>query len=311
MPHTDSHLDAMLRHLGAAYYDSLHGRATRTDLTRALESVEQQLDEGDASQSRADAHSFNGFKAADGPDGARHPRGWSRRVSDVMTTTVITVDRITPYKEIARLLAEHRISGMPVLKLGREVVGVVTEADLLQEQGTASRRLRSAARRRWSPGAHRAALTAGELMTSPAVTISANATIPSAARLMSAHHFRILPVVDDKGRLVGVVSRRELLSVFLRTDEEIAADVRRVLEDILLAEPGEADVVVREGIVTLTGTLDPKAGPHGDLIPLAHRLMWDVDGVVDIVDRLGAEPRQAAPDLPANAVPRPAGPPEG
>jgi CBS domain-containing protein len=307
MPHTDSHLDAMLRHLGAAYYDSLHGRATGSDVTRALETVEAQLDEGGSGHPGAAARSFDGFQAVDEPDGARHGRGWSRRVSDVMTTTVITVDRITPYKEIARLLAEHRISGMPVLKLGREVAGVVTEADLLQEQGTASRRLRSAARRRWSRGSRQAALTAGELMTSPAVTVSAGATIPSAARLMSTHHFRILPVVDEKARLVGVVSRRELLSVFLRADEEIAADVRRVLEDILLAEPGEADVSVHDGVVTLTGTLDPKAGPHGDLIPLARRLMWDVDGVVDIVDRLGP---QAAQALPEDAVPRPANPPE-
>jgi osmotically-inducible protein OsmY len=86
---------------------------------------------------------------------------------------------------------------------------------------------------------------------------------------------------------VGVVSRRDLLTVFLRQDEAIAADVRRVLDEILLAGPGEAEVSVDDGVVTLTGTLDPKAGAHGDLIPVAVRLMWDVDGVVDVVDHLG------------------------
>jgi CBS domain-containing protein len=83
-------------------------------------------------------------------------------------------------------------------------------------------------------------------------------TIPAAARLMNTHRIRRLPVVDDKGRLLGVVSRRDLLSVFLRPDEDIKADIRQVLDEILAAEPGEADVTVRNGIVTLTGSLDPK-----------------------------------------------------
>jgi hypothetical protein len=82
--------------------------------------------------------------------------------------------------------------------------------------------------------------------------------------------------------------------VFLRPDEEIAADIRQVVDEILAAEPGEAEVSVRNGIVTLGGTLDPKAGPHGDLIPVAIRLMWDVDGVVDIINKLGEPPAAAA-----------------
>ena len=116
---------------------------------------------------------------------------------------------------------------------------------------------------------------------------------------MTAHHVQRLPVTNENGKLVGIVSRRDLISVFLRPDADIAADIRRVLDDIVLARPGEADVAVHNGIVTLTGTLDPKAGIHGDLIPVALRLMWDVDGVVDVVDRLGQG--QAVP--PARAVP--------
>ena len=299
MTRSEIHTDAMLRHLGAAYYESLHGRATRADVTRALETVEEQLNEqpehpksarpSDARRPVRKPH------PADGRDWQRHPRGWSREVGDVMTTSVVTVDRITPYKEIARLLAEHRISGLPVLKMGREVAGVVTEADLLAAQASTARRLHESAGRSWWP--HRRqhpALTAGQLMTTPAITIGPHVTIPAAARLMNSHHIRRLPVVDDKGMLIGVVSRRDLLSVFLRPDEDIKADIRQVLDEILAAEPGDAEVSVRNGIVTLTGTLDPQTGPHGDLIPLAIRLMWGVDGVVDIIDQLG-EPRAAVP----------------
>jgi CBS domain-containing protein len=298
MTRADIHFDATLRHLGAAYYESLHGRATRADVARALEIVEEHLNERTArpaSGRPADAQRRGEHRADDGKD-VRHPRGWSRRVSDVMTASVVTVDRITPYKEIARLMAEHRISGMPVLKMGREVVGVVTEADLLVAQASTARRLHAAASGRtwWPHREQHVALTAGELMTTPAITIGPHATVPAAARLMNTHHIRRLPVVDDQGRLIGVVSRRDLLSVFLRPDDDIAADIRNVLDEILQAEPGEAEVSVRNGIVTLTGTLDPKAGPHGDLIPLAIRLMWGVDGVVDVVDRLG-EPQAKAP----------------
>lgn len=307
MPRTDIHLDAMLRHLGSAYYEELHGRATRADVTRALDTVEEHLNETGTGRPQGAAHPDREHRAAREADRARRDRGWSRRVSDVMTTTVITVDRLTPYKEIARLLAEHRISGLPVLKMGREVVGVVTEADLLREQANTARRLRSSARRsRRLGGSRPPALTAGELMTSPVIVIGPHATVPAAARLMTEHHVQRLPVTNENGKLVGIVSRRDLISVFLRPDADIAADIRRILGDIVLARPGEADVAVHTGIVTLTGTLDPKAGMHGDLIPVALRLMWDVDGVVDIVDRLGD--RQAAP--PARAVPADEIPPQ-
>jgi CBS domain-containing protein len=298
MARTNIHLDAMLRHLGAAYYESLHGRATRADVTRALNTVEEHLGEvghrpgsGKPAGTRHPAHEHGTEQHGHEP---HHPQGWSRRVRDVMTTSVVTVDRITPYKEIARLLAEHRVSGLPVLRMGRHVVGVVTEADLLNAQAKTARRLRSASRRAWWPrGQQHPPLTAGELMTAPAITVGPDVTIPAAARVMSTHHVRRLPVVDEDGKLIGVVSRRDLLSVFLRPDEDIAADIRRVLGDILLTRPDDADVKVRNGVVTLAGSLQPAAGDHIELIPLAIKLMWDVDGVVDIVDQLGT--RHSAP----------------
>lgn len=281
----------MLRHLGAAYYESLQGRATRADVTRAVGNVAEQMNEQALPSEPATAAPPDGAPKPLGYQRGEAPGGWSRRVSDVMTTSVVTVDRATAYKEIVRLLADQRVSGIPVLKLRREVAGVVTEADLLAGQGTTARRLRAAGTRwPWSRRRAHAALTAGELMTAPAITIGPHATVPAAARLMNSRHVRLLPVVDEHNRLLGVVSRRDLLSVFLRPDKDIAADVRRVLDEILLAEPEEAEVTVHNGVVTLTGTLDPNAGEHGDLIPVAVRLMWDVDGVVDIVDRLGQSP---------------------
>jgi CBS domain-containing protein len=288
MSRTDIHLDAMLRHLGAAYYESRHGRATRADVNRALDTVEEHLYEPAAAPARP-------APAARHEDGVRRRR-WARRVSDVMTTSVVTVDRYTSYQEIDRLLTERRISGMPVLKMGRQVAGVVSEADLLAAEDETARRARMAGtlgrrsashlwRLRQEPHVN---LTAGALMTSPAITIGPDATIPAAARLMNTHHVRRLPVVDEKGRLVGVVSRRDLLSVFLRPDDDIVRDARQVLDEPPLADPKDIIVRVKHGVVTLAGTIRPGSGEDDqDVLPLAIRLVWDIDGVVDVISRLG------------------------
>ena len=278
MTRADTHLDAMLRHLGAAYYESLHGRAARSDVARALDTVEEHLGEQGPPAPKAPHHQ------------ELRKRRWARRVSDVMTTAVVTVDRITPYQDIDRLLTRHRISGVPVLKMGREVVGVVSETDLLAAEDETRRQARMAGSmgRRWHLRRQQhMRLTADALMTSPAVTIGADATIPAAARLMNTHHIARLPVIDEKGQLIGIVSRRDLLSVFLRPDADIAHDARQVLDELPLADPKEAIAEVRHGVVTLTGLMRPEADHEQDLMPLALRLIWDIDGVVDVVNRLG------------------------
>jgi CBS domain-containing protein len=283
MARADTYLDAMLRHLGAAYYESLHGRATRTDVARALDTVEEHLNEPPSHPGLPRPHPVP-------HDGEPRHRRWARRISDVMTTSVVTVDRITPYQEIDRLLTEHRIGGMPVLKMGREVVGVVTEADLLAAEDETSRQVRmasSSGRRRLLHKQPPASLTAAVLMTAPAITIGPDATIPAAARLMNTHHVGRLPVVDKDGKLVGIVSRRDLLSVFLRPDADITHDVRQVLDEIPVADPQDVIVAVHHGVVTLTGTLRTRPDDIRDLISLALRLIWDIDGVVDVVNRLG------------------------
>jgi len=284
MARTDIHLDAMLRHLGAAYYESLHGRATRSDVNRALDTVEEHLHEQAPKPARTSPPPVH-------HDGSTRHRRWARRVSDVMTTSVVTVDRITPYQEIDRLLTERRISGVPVLKMGRHVVGVVSEADLLAAEDETARqaRLAGALGRRWRlrrPQPH-VTLNAGNLMTSPAITIGPDATIPAAARLMNTHHVRRLPVVDDEGALMGIVSRRDLLSVFLRPDGDIAHDARQVVNELPLADPKDVVVAVKQGVVTLTGTMRPGLDGDEPLLPLALRLIWDIDGVVDVVNKLG------------------------
>src|SRR5215471_4178273 len=278
MSRNDAHLDAMLRHLGAAYYDSLHGRAAQADVTRALDSVADHLGE------ESPRHPVAASAAAAGQHapGSRHHHGrWHSRVRDVMTTSVVTVDRITPYKEIARLLTEHRISGMPVLTMGRHVAGVVTEADLL-----AARARNTGGRWHWLTGRkEHQGLVASQLMTAPAITTHPDASLTAAAGLMSAHHLRRLPVVDPDGMLLGVVSRRDLLSVFLRPDAEIAHQVREILTETLPGGPTGVQVAVRNGVVTLTGA--PELAANDDLIQIAVRLTRDVDGVVDVLDKTG------------------------
>ena len=279
MGRTEMHLDASLRHLGAAYYESLHGRATRSDVHRALDTVEEQLHEQAPHPARTSS-----------PGEETPHRRWARRVSDVMTTSVVTVDRITPYQEIDRLLTERKISGVPVLMMGRQVAGVVSEADLLAAEDETARRARmaNAIGRRWRLRKRpHTSLTAGALMTAPAITIGPGATIPAAARLMNTRHLRRLPVIDEDGKLVGIVSRRDLLSVFLRPDADIVHDARQVLGELPLADPKDVIVTVRHGVVSLTGTMRPEPGQEQDLIPLALRLIWDIDGVVDVVNKLG------------------------
>ena len=283
MARTDVHLDATLRHLGAAYYDSVHGRAARADVTRALEAVEEQFKAQQrlAPDGATAPVGVRGMRQdGQGPPAARH----IPRVRDVMTKRVTTVDRLTPFGEIVRLLTERRISGVPVLMMGRRVAGVVSEADLLalEDEQVREARMHSQATGRWPRPLRKAhwGLTAGALMNAPAVTVYPDATIPMAAQIMTSHHIRRLPVVGEDGQLVGIVTGRDLLRVFLRSDEDVAERVRVLLDDLLPEDPASVTATVRDGVVSLTGS--PRAPEDRELIPAAIRLIWDVDGVIDV-----------------------------
>jgi CBS domain-containing protein len=138
-------------------------------------------------------------------------------------------------------------------------------------------------------------------MTSPAVTIHPDAPLQAAARLMISRHIKRLPVVEAGtafgggvgGKLIGIVSRRDLIGAFLRPDEDIAGDVREMLGQLPQVDPGDVTITVRNGIVTLAGLLG-SAEEH-DLIRVAGRLAWDVDGVVDVVNNLGTTQQVTSP----------------
>jgi CBS-domain-containing membrane protein len=211
-----------------------------------------------------------------------------RRIREVMTQDVVTVDEHAAFKEVATLLVEHRVSALPVLDGEGRVVGIVSEADLLLKEefpeGSPQARLFQGRRRR-DTRAKAAGATAAELMTSPAITIGPDASVAEAARLLHRHHIKRLPVLDPAGPLLGIVSRADLLTVFLRSDADITREVRQqVLLRTMWIDPDTVAVEVRDGVVTLTGQLE-----RASLIPITVHLVRGLDGVVEVVDRLSFE----------------------
>jgi CBS domain-containing protein len=209
-------------------------------------------------------------------------RRWT--VGEVMTERVVSVMANTPYKQIVKSLQRHRVSAVPVLDERHHVIGVVSEADLLPklempDDGTLGRRHRRHAR------AKAGGDIASELMSTPAVTIGPDAAIPAAARVMDSERVKRLPVMDEQGRLVGIVSRSDLLRPFLRTDDDIREEIRdQVLLRTLWIDPDTLDVAVDNGVVTLTGTADRLS-----TIDIIGRMCRGVAGVVDVVNEIVAD----------------------
>src|SRR5215472_1494924 len=175
-------------------------------------------------------------------------------VKEVMTTRVIWVKKDATFREMAIALRDHRVSAFPVIDDDNKVIGIVSEADMLTkealdgEPGMISGILhrRDAAKAR--------GVTAGDLMTAAVVAVRPDDTVEHAAKLMYDRKVKRLPVTDAGGRLVGIISRADVLSVFDRTDEAIRQEI---LDEILLGEflvdPHAFDVTVKDGIVTLLG----------------------------------------------------------
>ena len=221
-------------------------------------------------------------------------------VSDVMTHTVASVGRGATFKEIVQLMQDWKISALPVVEGEGRVVGVVSEADLLpKEEFRDSDPDRYTQLRRLSDLAKAGAVTAEELMTCPALTVRPDATLAQAARTMARAKVKRLPVVDAVGMLEGVVSRADLLKVFLRTDEEIAEEVRREVVSYLFPAPDSAvRLDVRDGVVKFVGQVRDTS-----LVPVAARLVRAVEGVVDVEFDLTRHDRRAEPkDTPAGGT---------
>ncbi|GII80356.1 hypothetical protein Sru01_53380 [Sphaerisporangium rufum] len=217
------------------------------------------------------------------------------KVRDVMTRDVVTVNGATPFRDVAGLLMAHGVSAVPVVDGEGHVVGVVSEADLLRKEefreqyyGEGYRpparvRLRRLLQRQAGTGAAKArGETAAQVMTAPAITVREYSSAVNAARLMDEHGIRRLPVVDDDGTLAGIVSRHDLIKVFVREDEDIAREIRQdIVEGALWPQPPEVEVSVTGGVVTLAG----RTGRQADARTMV-RMTERVNGVLGVVDRL-------------------------
>ncbi|WP_405877737.1 CBS domain-containing protein [Streptomyces sp. NBC_01136] len=213
----------------------------------------------------------------------------TRIVGEVMTREVVEARRETSFKDVARLLDQHRISGLPVVDQDDKVLGVISETDLIRRQAAGSTdgraprfRMPALGRSARRAAAVARATTAEGLMSTPAITVHPEQPIADAARVMERHGVERLPVVDEEDRLIGIATRRDLLRVFLRTDEEIR---REVLEDVLnraMCLPAHAVTAsVTDGMVTLGGCLERRSD-----IPFLLRLVYRLDGVVGVVNTL-------------------------
>lgn len=199
-------------------------------------------------------------------------------VRDVMSTHVIAVREIATFKEIAMRLHEHRVSAFPVIDSGNKCIGVVSEADLLAKEAAEDEGYASTPGMTWERDQSKAAaVTAGELMSSPPVTIGADEPVTRAARLMYARRVKRLPVTTEDGTLIGIVTRSDVLSVYGRADQDIADEITG---ELIAGQAGYA-VTVKDGIVTLEGTPQDQGAGRGVVDAARH-----VEGVVAVRDRL-------------------------
>jgi CBS domain-containing protein len=203
------------------------------------------------------------------------------RIEKIMTRDVITVAPDTSLKDVAQLLVDNRISGVPVCGPNGEVLGVVSEADILRkEEGVSpdlARPLAWLVRRLDGELDKIGARTAGEAMTAPALTVRPTQHASAVARLMVDYSINRVPVVAGD-RLVGIVSRADLVRAFIRSDEEIEREIREdVLLEIMLLAPGDIDVSVENGRVVMSGRLTTREDAE-----ILERCVRRVPGVLDV-----------------------------
>ena len=202
-------------------------------------------------------------------------------VKDVMTAEVVVVRPDTSFKEMAATLRRYRVSAMPVVDDAGRVIGVVSEADLLAKEALADPGMMTEVLHhkdvRKAEG-----LTAGDLMTHPAVTAAPEDPVEQAARMMHFMRVKRLPVVNSGGQLVGIISRSDVLAVFDRPDEDIREDIVDTMRrHEFLIDPRLFRVTVESGVVTMEGSPETAALGHALVRKARH-----VPGVVAVRDRL-------------------------
>lgn len=208
-----------------------------------------------------------------------------RTVADVMTTRVHVAGPLTPFKYLVRLIEENHVSAIPIVDQQGIPIGIVSESDLLLKERRGELDTEGSPMSLWRhrvDKAKAAAVVAAELMTAPPLTIHTNAKLAEAARLIQERHVRRLIVVDDRGRIAGIVSRSDLLQVFLRTDEDIRTEV--VGKIIPAIVPGDAPTIgvdVFANVITLSGEVDRRSD-----VEILTRVCRDIDGAVDVVNQL-------------------------
>lgn len=210
------------------------------------------------------------------------------KVREIMTTGVITVEEDALFKEIAEALMEHDIGGAPVVDTAGQIVGIVTDGDLLEKEAfprhDRHRRARLAAFIAGESAHERkaAGLRARDIMTAPPVIVGPDEPVHAAARLMVTGRVHRLPVVEH-GRLVGIVSRHDVLRVFAQRDEELTHSVEAFLARSMYVPPQHViHVSVVDGIVMLRGTVE-----YASDATVAEALVRTVDGVVEVDNGLG------------------------
>lgn len=206
------------------------------------------------------------------------------KVRELMTRRVLTIGPEAPIKDVAKILVQNRISGLPVCDIEGHVLGVISEGDILYKEYDPAEGYGGGPLAWFSSGSARypgytksRALAARSAMTSPAITIAPEQSVSDAARMMSSNGVNRLPVVKDE-KLVGIVTRADLVRAFVRTDDEIRREIAEdVLERTLWLDPGTVDVEVENGVVTLDGRL-----PTLSDVDLLCRLVARVPGVSSV-----------------------------
>lgn len=226
------------------------------------------------------------------------------KVGDIMTPSPITVGRDASFKEVTDLLIEHDIGGVPFVDDAGSLVGIIAESDLMSRQAYANddrsllsrlRRFLTGRSRKWVKKA--SALTAGEIMSPKVLTATPSESLPVVARRLMDHGVGRLPVVDDD-RLVGIIVRRDLLRPYHRGDDEIANDVKTLLDDRVIFEQGHnVAFAVSDGLVTLTGTIT-----YPRDVSMLKSTVGGVPGVVQVNNEVTATASEPRLDMPTRGL---------